>query len=565
MVDERLTGERNRTILQTGGDADSGSGFASKLSGPAMITGIYIQNFRIFSSFSLQLNDDLNILVGDNEAGKSTILEAIALALTKRIGGRQIEFDLSPYIFNKECTTEYLAAVREGNKPELPKILVELYLRDDLPELQYLRGNNNSQRLDAVGVKVEILFDPEYADEYGRLLADDSEMKVVPAEYYKVNWYSFANNAVTARSLPISVFYIDATTIRLQSGADFYVQNIISDGLPAKERVALAVAYRKLKEKFSGEASIQGINKGLSKGAITEKDLSISLDISQRASWETNLVPLLDELPFQLTGKGEQTALKIMLALDRKATDCNVVLIEEPENHLSFSSMSKLVAKISERCAGKQIVLTTHSTYVLNKLGLEKLLLLHGAKTTSLSKLPPDTYDYFKKLSGYDTLRLILAKQSILVEGPSDELIVQRAYKNKHGKLPLEDGVDVINVRGLSHARFLDIAKELGKEVAVVTDNDGDYQKKVADKYAQYSAYGCIRICADRDDSVPTLEPQFVKANGVQGMNKILGTTHADAEGLIAHMANAKTSWALKVFETAEPVVFPDYINDAVG
>ena len=70
-----------------------------------------------------------------------------------------------------------------------------------------------------------------------------------------------------------------------------------------------------------------------------------------------------------------------------------------------------------------------------------------------LTDLPVDTLDYFKKLSGYDTLRVVLAQRLILVEGPSDELIVQRAFKDRHGVLPLEAGVDVINVRGLSFKR----------------------------------------------------------------------------------------------------------------
>ena len=35
--------------------------------------------------------------------------------------------------------------------------------------------------------------------------------------------------------------------------------------------------------------------------------------------------------------------------------------------------------------------------------------------------LPKETYEYFLKLSGYNTLRLILAKSIILVEGPTDE------------------------------------------------------------------------------------------------------------------------------------------------
>ena len=39
------------------------------------------------------------------------------------------------------------------------------------------------------------------------------------------------------RSLPIGLSYIDATTIRLQSGTDYYLQNIINNGLDDKERI----------------------------------------------------------------------------------------------------------------------------------------------------------------------------------------------------------------------------------------------------------------------------------------------------------------------------------------
>ena len=52
-----------------------------------MITKLFIKNFKVFSSFTLNLNEDLNIIVGDNEAGKSTILEAVNLALTKGLAG----------------------------------------------------------------------------------------------------------------------------------------------------------------------------------------------------------------------------------------------------------------------------------------------------------------------------------------------------------------------------------------------------------------------------------------------------------------------------------------------
>ena len=460
---------------------------------------------------------------------------------------------------------QYVRAVKEGGNPALPKILIELYLAES-DELQYLRGSNNSEKTDAVGIKLEIEFDEDYREEYGKLLEDRAKIKALPAEYYRVHWYSFANTAITARSLPIGLSHIDATTIRLQSGTDYYLHNIISDGLTPKERVALSIAYRNLKEQFSNEPSIKAINQGLTqkKSAITDKDLAIALDVSQKTNWEANLIPYLDDLPFQFIGKGEQSALKIMLALERQVSDCNVILIEEPENHLSFSSMSHLISKIKDKCAGRQIIIATHSAYVLNKLGIEKVIFLHGNNTSSLTHLSPDTQNYFQKLSGYDTLRLILAKKAILVEGPSDELIVQKAYLLKHGKMPLDNGVDVLNVRGLSFSRFLDIAKELKKNVVVVTDNDGDYQTRVIAKYAQYANIPTIRICADSDNTAETLEPQIAKCNGLAVLNKIFGTAFADVATLVEYMKNNKTECALKILVTDEVIVIPKYLQDAV-
>jgi AAA15 family ATPase/GTPase len=528
-----------------------------------MIKSIIIRNFKLFDSFTLNLNGDLNIIVGNNDAGKSTVLEAITLALTKRIGGKPLEYELSPFLFNKTCADAYVADVKAGKNPLPPEMFIELYL-SDIDEFALLRGTNNSEQFDTVGIRLEVVFDTAYAEEYERFVEDRSSVSVIPTEYYKVNWLSFANGTITQRSLPLNAFHIDATTIRLQSGTDYYIQNIISDGMTPKEKVALAIAYRKLREHFSAEPSIQGINKNLMKGAITEKDLTIAIDISQKAHWDTNLIPYLDELPFHLIGKGEQTALKIMLALDRKGTDSDIILIEEPENHLSFASMSKLIAKIATKCEGKQIIIATHSAYVLNKLGIEKVFLLHDNSVSSLASLPTDTQNYFKKLSGYDTLRLILADKAILVEGPSDELIVQRAYRDTHGKLPLEDGIDVINVRGLSFRRFLDIAKELRKEVVVITDNDGDYQHNVTERYASYATISTITIFADRDETATTLEPQLTKYNELALLNRVFGTHYADKAALTDFMEKHKTTCALKIFESEEAVIFPQHIKDAV-
>ena len=164
----------------------------------------------------------------------------------------------------------------------------------------------------------------------------------------------------------------------------------------------------------------------------------------------------------------------------KKAKESNLILIEEPENHLSHTKLNQFIKSITDKCKGKQIIITTHSSFVANKLNLKNLLLLNSSKETfSLTDLSKDTYVFFEKLSGFETLRMLLCSKAILVEGPSDELIVQRAFMDKHHKaLPIEKEIDVISV-GLTFKRFLEIANIIKKQVAVVTDNDADYDKKL--------------------------------------------------------------------------------------
>jgi hypothetical protein len=488
------------------------------------------------------------------------------MALTFRLYGRPIQTELSSYLFNAIAVEQYLNAIWSGKKVPPPQILIELYFKES-DDVGSLRGSNNSKIEDHCGAKIEIKFNEEYADEYQALLEKPKDIQLIPVEYYKVDWYSFANKPITSRTMPVSGSYIDATTMKLQNGTDYYLQQVIDDTLSPKEQVALAIAYRRLKEEFNRDPALTIMNKGLiaRRGDITDKDLTLSIDVSRRTSWEANLVPYVDQLPFSLSGRGEQHVVKTLLALQRKVDkETKIILIEEPENHLSFSSMNKLIQKIHGRLPGKQLILTTHSPYVLNKLGLEKLILLYEGQTTQFTDLREETQKYFKKLSGYDTLRLVLAKKAILVEGPSDELMIQKAYHLEHGHPPIADGVDVINVRGLSFARFLDIAALLPQETVVVTDNDGNYQHNILDKYSDYRSLSNVKFCFSVDNSRPTLEPQIVGCNPLGTLNKIFKTKYKSQDALIAYMEQNKTDCALKLFETQEPFTLPEYIRDAV-
>lgn len=531
------------------------------------IKRIKIEGFKTFRIFDLTLNEHLNIIVGDNETGKSSLLAAINLVMSNQLAGRNIQYELNPYIFNNSIVKEYFDAIENGGQPEPPHILIEAYLDDcKTGELAKLQGTNNSLGENCAGLYLRVDLNEDFSEDFRDYVRNHAGSKILPIEYYQPVWRSFADNSVLARTLPFRARIIDTSTMKEQYGPNKYVTGIIDDVLDAEQRILLGAAYRNLKHSFMNEDGIQEINDRLKekKGDITKKTLTVAMDMSARSTWDSSITAHLDDIPFDSVGKGEQCRVQMKLAIE-SAVNSRVLLIEEPENHLSHSNMNVLLHEISQKAHDRQIILTTHSNFVLNKLGINNLKLLsRNGKTMTIGDLSPDTEQYFMKLPGYDTLRLILSEKTILVEGPSDELIVQKAYKTQHGILPLEDGVDVISVRGLSFKRFLEIGVLLGLNISVVTDNDGDVSS-LEQKYSQYNDKPNIKICYDVDESCPTLEPQLVKANSCDIFNSILGTSLADKDSLVEYMQKNKTDVALKIFTSENNnLAFPEYIKNAI-
>jgi putative ATP-dependent endonuclease of OLD family len=542
------------------------------------IKKVKIRNFKRFKGlFELELNTGLNILVGNNETGKSTILEAIHIALTGFYGGRNIRNELSQYLFNRDVVELYINSLNNGTALPPPSISIEVFFDGSInPEYE---GNDNSERVSCEGLRFQIAFDEKYTDEYNALVSKKNMMSF-PIEYYEVTWTTFARQAVTIRGIPVKSAMIDSSNYRYQNGSDVYISRIVKDLLSPEEVTAVSQAHRRMKDTFIGDDSIKAINERISKeSSIVDGTVSLTVDLGTKNAWENSLVTQLNEVPFGYIGKGAQCVMKTELALThRSAQNAQIVLLEEPESHLSFSKLNQLIKAIAEKYGDKQIIISTHSSFVANKFGLENLLLLENQKIARITELL--SAEFFKKVSGYDTLRLILCKKAILVEGDSDELVVQKAYQSQNnGRLPIEDQIDVISV-GTSFLRFLELADALKLSVAVVTDNDGDVaglEKKYAD-YIKENKKDKITICYDQVEDTGTLkigekpynyntlEPKILKANGnnITLFNSILGTDYSTIEDLQKYMKHHKTETALAIFNTNEEVVFPAYIMEAI-
>lgn len=545
-----------------------------------IIKKLRLQNFKKFQDRTFEFNDDINIVVGDNESGKSSLLEAIEVVLNGCYRGKPLRSELTTELFNNECIKAYLS----GNKSQetLPEILVEAYL-DGGPK--NLKGDNNSEKQDTKGLFVRIFFDPELANAYASFIENPDSVLTLPVEMYTFEWFSFAWNRVNQHNKGINCLFVDASRLHPTYGRTQYINGIISAALEKNDRTTLNLNYRQLKAKFDEEDAVKAINDNLdTANEITKKSLKVTADIASTTSWESSLQLAVDDVSFNQIGKGEQNQIQIKLALKNKAQDMDVIMVEEPENHLSHINLVQLISSIEKKNQGKQIFLTTHSSYVLNKLSINKLCLLAGAYTR-FKELDAKTVKTLKRFPGHDTLRVILAQKVILVEGPSDELVLKKIYLDKYGFLPEENGIDIIVVRGIGFKNYLNIAKPIKHPVRIVKDNDGDYQKNIT-KWLEDYEDDTISVFSPEGSSSYSLEPAIIESNSdnVVKLDKLAGIMlspqtykkyntgdlQTKKEFLKDWFKGEKTGGrkvdsAMRIFENNEEITFPDYLLDAVN
>ncbi len=471
------------------------------------VKSIKLINFKKFRDDLLEFNDDVNIFVGDNNAGKSTILEALEIVLNFSHRGRPFNGEFSPDLFNQAAVTRFLAS--DLSIEHLPSLVIEAYI-DGVPEY---RGSNNSLKADAQGVVVKACFDTSLESVYNSHLLTKPNFTSIPIEFYKVEWLDFGWNPIKPIAKKFKALYIDPTRIHPTMGKNQYISSILNTALAKEELVKLTLNYRENLQVFNNSGEVKTINSSLDAGhLITDSKLTIAASTLPAGSIQTGLQLEVDDVPFHFIGKGEQSNVQIKLAIQNKSHDIDLVMMEEPENHLSHSNLNKLVHYIESQRGDKQLFLTTHSSYVLNKLSIDKICLVQSGYKR-LHMLDAKVVKTLKRLPGYDTLRVALSGKVVLVEGPSDELVLKKIYQRKHHRLPEQDGIDIIVVRGVGFKTFIEVGKEIGTKIHVLRDNDGDYNGNVVQGRLEYTAYPNIKLYSSKNDAEFSLEPALIYAN----------------------------------------------------
>ena len=513
------------------------------------IRKIRFLNFKRFRDYIIEPNERVNILIGDNEVGKSSVLEAIDLVASG--SNRRIEAIGLDRLLNIEAVQMFKSGAKTFDN--LPELRIELYLSGQFDHT--MSGKNNMDGVECDGIRLVCAPNIDYRTEITAILNDHPDY--FPYDYYSIRFSTFAYEGYTGYKKKLRVAIIDSTNMSSEYATNDFVRRMYMQYTETdiKERAKHKSAYRLLRSTFRAD-SLGDLNSRLP----TDKNYAFGLKSGSYMDLENDLMIYEAEIGIDSKGTGRQVFVKTDFALEKAGENVDIILMEEPENHLSPVNLRKLVQNVAKAQSG-QLFITTHNSMISTRLELQNLLIMHNNACNQpimLNDLSTETAKYFMKTPPASIVEFALAGKSLLVEGPSEFMLLGGFYASVTGRTPEDDGVHIIDVRGLNFKRYLEIAKLTGSKVGVITDNDGDYQKHCVEKYADYSSDNNIGIFYDNDNTKRTFEVTLY------GDNTTLcdDLFETDAQ---KYMLNNKTEAAFTLLSQNQPISVPDYIKRAIA
>lgn len=513
-----------------------------------IIKKIRLVNFKKFEKFEVSFDDKINLLIGDNESGKSTILTALDLVM--RGSRNKVETIGLDSLFNTKAITEFLNSNRNYRK--LPELRVELYLNEQNNEIT--NGNNNLDKKPNDGVRLVCKPNEEYSESIKDVLKKPECL--FPFEYYSISFTTFNDIPYNGYNKHLKHILIDNSLTSNEYAMKEYVKDIYNSKLlNTAEKFQHQHEYRNYKEDFKNNV-FKDINERL------DNDYKFAIKSNSKSNVDSDLIIYEGDISIDNKGKGKQSIIKTSLALSKSGEDFDAVLLEEPENHLSHSNMKNLIQEVVNS-TGKQIFVATHSDLVSTRLDLRKSILLNSSSENrvKLENLPEDTSKFFTKAPDNNILEFILSDKVILVEGDAEFILLEALYKKKTNKSLIDDNIHVISVGGTSFPRYLDIAKLLDIKTAVITDNDKNYKEKIINRYSKYDINN-IGVFADIDEKRYTFEVCIYEDN-IATCEELFSAKRRKLS-VQEYMLKDKAEVAFQLLENkSNDLIVPEYINKA--
>lgn len=444
-----------------------------------IISELKIYNFRQFKSVNgvpgleITFHKGLNALIGENDSGKSAVIDALKLILLTQSNEyiRPSDEDFYKPVEGEACSElkidctiaeftqneaknfiEYLSFTKTGDKVEYT---LELHYR------AWKEGHKIYQEL-------------RVGDIDDGISIDGKAREFLKAVYLK----------------PLR----DAER-EMSSGRGSRISQILLNHPVFKDKKKHAVldifqdANRRIENYFTddtdGKRILQTIRNNLESfndnGQASNAELKTS-DIQLKAILES----LSLDAPEINPGLGELNLLfiaaELLLLKDDTDGGLKLALIEELEAHLHPQAQLRLISYLQNEYNENdvQIIISTHSPILASKINLKNLILMKNGTGFDLAEgmtgLQKGDYLFLQRFLDSTKANLFFAKGIIMVEGDAENILVP-ILADILG-YPLEKyGISIVNVGSTAFLRYSGImvrkdGADIGIPVSVITDCD---------------------------------------------------------------------------------------------
>ncbi len=442
-------------------------------------------NFRKFGStgamdlsrpdLTLSFQKGLNLLIGENDSGKTAIVDAIKLVL-KTHSSEWIKIENED--FHRHTDRLRIECYFNGLEDNEAKNFTEWLGWNDTTKTPFLKVFLDVSRKDGKILPTDI---KAGADDEGHVVAADAKEKI-KVTYLRplrdaVNELSSKRNSRLSQILYSHDAFKDKHSHRLinlarelNTEVAAYFKGKKGDGtdLGASELggKALKSVMDIYLQQFSGKST---------HFSMTDQDLKNILES----------LSLLFEDGYNL-GLGSHNLLCIaaeLLHLQKAGWDgLRLGLVEEIEAHLHPQVQMQVIETLQTEAETNhlQLIFTTHSPNIGSKIKLENLIICQNGKTFSMgseyTKLEPTDYRFLQRFLDSTKANLFFARGVILVEGWAEELLLP-VLARKIGHNLTEKAVSVVNIGNVAFLRYARIFQrkdppEMDVKVAIITDVD---------------------------------------------------------------------------------------------
>ena len=480
---------------------------------------IRAKNYRAFGDgtsapvLDWELNPGLNILVGENDAGKTSIIDAIrhVLLTTSYEPVRLFEQDFHingadrAQTLTIEATLCGLSADQEASVLEwltlendgTCSLILHLEARHHPPQATkrarvdtVIRTGTNGTGPE-VGYAVRELVRATYLKPLR-----DAEAELRPGRQSRLSQILGAHNDIAGQEVN-----------------DF--DKAAPKDIPERLVGLMAFAQHHLGE----HEVVKGVEKDINDNYLSQFAFAgDALQSRIRIAPDLALTPILEKFELSLLpgahihsdarctrGLGYNNALFMAteLVLLRDGEELALLLVEEPEAHLHPQLQERVMDLLKDYSDARhadrrvQVILTTHSPSLVSTARIEDMTLTHKAQVFPLAvgktKLKRTDYSFLRRFIDATKANLFFARGVMMVEGPAEAILLP-AIAEMCGRSFSKHGVSMVNV---GHTGLYHYARILQREgsgadipIPVVCLTDRDIVPDAAKSYVSTPAKG---------------------------------------------------------------------------